>query len=220
MEGASHLKNGTAFSFQPPGCEVGATCTAIRALVLSLSNVNPIPDGAVLYSCDVTTGETPGVFPLTCLNEGASDPAGRSLPTRCDDGQVVVAFSQPTDTPTVVVTNTPTATNTPLAPPPTDTGTPVMPGPPSECDDGCAIASQAEATTSWLLVPPAALLIWLRRRTSGWEGRLCPARRWPDAGESETRPYGIGVGSCQLPVQSPNRMAMKSWPGAGGTSGE
>src|SRR5215813_7987231 len=45
-------KEATGFSFQPPGC-TGTGCTAFRALVLSFSNVDPIADGSVMYTCKV-----------------------------------------------------------------------------------------------------------------------------------------------------------------------
>jgi hypothetical protein len=157
-------KNGTAFSFQPPGCDVGSTCTGIRSLVLSLSNVNPIPDGSKLYDCAVATGAEEGTFPLVCSNEGASDPAGGALQTGCTDGAVTVEqVVSPTDTPPVEVTNTPTATPTEGGNTPTRTRTGIIP-PINECDDGCAITAPADANAGWLLVLPAAMLLWLRRR--------------------------------------------------------
>jgi hypothetical protein len=157
-------KNGTAFSFQPPGCDVGTSCTGIRSLVLSLSNVNPIPDGSKLYDCAVATGAATGTFPLACSNEGASDPAGGALDTDCTDGEVVVQqMESPTDTPIVVVTDTPTPTPTEGGATPTRTRTSGV-IPVNECDDGCAITAPADANAGWLLVLPAAMLLWLRRR--------------------------------------------------------
>jgi hypothetical protein len=46
-------KGGTSFAFQPSGCTAGTDCTGVRALVLALDNVDPIPTGSVLYTCQV-----------------------------------------------------------------------------------------------------------------------------------------------------------------------
>lgn len=167
-------KGGTSFAFQPPNCTPGENCTGVRALVLSLSNVDPIPDGSVLYSCNIAiAGDADnGDYPLTCSNPGASDPAGGALNTACTNGTITVGgevppTSTPTETPSgeVTPTNTPeaTATNTAVAtatwtirPPITPTG---------NDDDGCAVVAPAEANSGWLLLLPAAALLWLRRRS-------------------------------------------------------
>jgi hypothetical protein len=52
-----------AFAFLPPGC-FGPDCS-VRALVLAFDNVDPIPDGSVLFTChmliapDAATGIIP-----------------------------------------------------------------------------------------------------------------------------------------------------------------
>jgi hypothetical protein len=78
--------------FQPFGCTPGVDCTAVRVIVLSLSNVDPIPDGAVLYSCTVAINFTApdGTYPLLSSNEGASTPDGMSIDTEGIDGAVIV----------------------------------------------------------------------------------------------------------------------------------
>lgn len=85
-------KEGTAFSFQPPGCS-GAACTGIRALVLSLSSVDPIANGSVLYTCtvQVAAGASAGRQPLRLSKVGFSDPAGKALGGGGSDGSVTVA---------------------------------------------------------------------------------------------------------------------------------
>jgi len=172
-------KNGTSFAFQPPGCTVGTSCTAVRALVLALSNVDPIANGAVLYTCTVAIGAevADGTFPLTCSNAGASDPDGGALVTNCVNGSVVVGV-QPTATSTVTASNTPgspTPTSTP--PPPTFTVTPLTPPgtntpvrTPTRVNlhfrdsDSCQIVAAAASQPAWILLVPAALLLNLRRR--------------------------------------------------------
>lgn len=76
-------KEGTAFSFLPPGCHsvIGAGCTTVRALVLSLSNVEAIPNGSVLYTCKVQISPqaSPGAHTLSLSRVGFSDPAGQAI---------------------------------------------------------------------------------------------------------------------------------------------
>ncbi len=84
-------KEGTAFNFLPPHCAPGA-CDSMRVLVLSLSNVDPIPDGSVLYTCnvEVALGATPGAKPLHLSRVGFSDPGGKEITGVGVDGTVTV----------------------------------------------------------------------------------------------------------------------------------
>jgi MYXO-CTERM domain-containing protein len=170
-------KGGTSFAFQPSGCTVGETCTGVRALVLALDNVDPIPTDSVLYSCNVNIAEgaADGDYPLTCSNPGASDPDGGALLAECTNGKITVGGGPVTDTPTATPTetpttpageNTPTATNTA---PPTNTATATrtntISGGGGFDDDGCAVVAPAQTGNGWLLILPAAALLWLRRRS-------------------------------------------------------
>ena len=103
----------TTFAFLPPGC-TGTNCTGIRALVLAFANVNPIANGAVLYTCQVAIDEDTldGNYPLTCSNAGASDPVGEMVRASCVNGDVIVG-PQPTPTETGISTPTDTASPTP-----------------------------------------------------------------------------------------------------------
>ena len=78
-------------SFQPPGCTVGVTCTGIRVLLFSLSDLSPIPDG-IVYSCrvQISPAAPAGTYPLPNSNLGASDPVGNALVTVGADGSVIV----------------------------------------------------------------------------------------------------------------------------------
>jgi hypothetical protein len=86
-------KEGTAFSFMPPGCNGGPTCTGVRALVLSLSNTAPIPNGSTLYTCKVhiASGAGPGTYKLTNSRVGFSSPKGDAIDGAGGDGVVTVA---------------------------------------------------------------------------------------------------------------------------------
>ena len=90
-------KNALA-AFEPPGCVVGSTCTGIRVLFLSFSNVDPIPDG-IIYSCNVQINPAApaGSYPLGNSNLQSSDPMGGALATVGADGAVVVAGAGSTD---------------------------------------------------------------------------------------------------------------------------
>src|SRR5262249_44609478 len=88
-------KNGTSFAFQPSGCTPGTDCTGVRALVLALDNVTPIPNNSVLYSCDIEIAtDTSGTIPLPCSNPGAGDPDGNKLGTDCTNGTITVATGE------------------------------------------------------------------------------------------------------------------------------
>ena len=93
-------KESTVFAFQPSGCS-GAGCTAVRALVLSFSNVDPIPDGSVLYTCnvDISPGAAAGSYPLVVSNVGMSTPDGQPIDSTGTDGAIIVTGG-PSPTPT------------------------------------------------------------------------------------------------------------------------
>ena len=93
----------------------------LRAIILSLSDVNPIPDG-LLYCCTFTAEAAPGqCCDIAMTNTGTSDPRGHALATNGIGGQLCVAGGGP-QTPAV-----------------TPTATPQMRGSSSE-DDGCQVA--------------------------------------------------------------------------------
>lgn len=93
-------KQATAFAFQPPGCS-GAACTAFRAIVISFSNVDPIPDGSVMYTCkvDIAAGAAAGTYPLTVSNVGMSTPDGQPIVSTGTSGEIIVGGG-PSPTPT------------------------------------------------------------------------------------------------------------------------
>jgi hypothetical protein len=86
-------KNATSFSFLPPDCDVDQ-CTGVLALVAAFDNEDPIPDGSVLYSCEVeiAANASPGAKSLTCPpTETRFSPAPDvSLPADCNGGSIDV----------------------------------------------------------------------------------------------------------------------------------
>src|SRR5262245_9479102 len=72
------INKSVSVGFQPTGCAVGVNCTGVRVIVLSLFDVDPIPDGSVLYTCRVAIDFTApdGTYPLVSSAEGAGTPEG------------------------------------------------------------------------------------------------------------------------------------------------
>ncbi|MCK6556328.1 hypothetical protein L6Q96_17370 [Candidatus Binatia bacterium] len=121
-------KSSTTFAFQPPSC-TAETCTTVRAIVFSSEDVEPIPEGSLLYTCKVQVAvDAPdGDYPLTVSGTILSNPtggrvcgpaAGNPPCTGDSSGAVVVGAGGPLPTPP------PTATQ----PPTTPTTTPPIPG--------------------------------------------------------------------------------------------
>lgn len=88
-------KGATAFAFGP--CQRGGACDRVRAIVIALDNVDPIPDGSELYRCRVGVGPAApaGVYSIAVTNPGASDPEGNALAVAGVDGRVVVGGAGP-----------------------------------------------------------------------------------------------------------------------------
>lgn len=80
----------STFDFQPGGCTPGIDCESVRALLITVPTV--IPDGSVLYSCDIAIGPDAagGSYPLACVDPASSTPLGMPLSTACPDGAVTV----------------------------------------------------------------------------------------------------------------------------------
>ncbi len=91
-------KNASAFAFLPPGCLFDCD---VRALILAFDNVDPIPDGSVLFTCHVLIAfdAATGIYPLTGSNAGSSDPVGNAQLAVSTDGEIVVGDVPATATP-------------------------------------------------------------------------------------------------------------------------
>jgi hypothetical protein len=63
------------------------TAAELRAIVISLSDTNAIPDGR-LYCCSLRTEPTEGCCPVEIFSAAASDPEGRALAAGTSDGEV------------------------------------------------------------------------------------------------------------------------------------
>jgi len=85
-------RNATLFSFRPTGCAASSACTAIKAIVLSFHNLDPLPDGAQLYSCRIAVAAdaAPGRYPLRVTESLASNPRGVAVELAGVDGEVTV----------------------------------------------------------------------------------------------------------------------------------
>lgn len=89
-------KNATAFAFRPGKCS-GRTCTGVRALVLSVTDVRPIADGSVLYTCTVRIPPTarPGTYPLSISNVAMSTPSGAEIPNATGRAGTITVTTAP-----------------------------------------------------------------------------------------------------------------------------
>jgi YVTN family beta-propeller protein len=78
-------------AFLPPGCS-GDSCTGVRILVISIENLDVIPDGLRLLSCRIAiAADTPlGTYPLSAFGADSSDPGGNALDTVGVSGAVTV----------------------------------------------------------------------------------------------------------------------------------
>lgn len=77
-------KGSTSYAFFPSGCSSSGSpngCVGIRALVMSLSNVDPIPHGAELFQCRATAERSQ--YTVNCDNAGASSPDGEPIGVNC-----------------------------------------------------------------------------------------------------------------------------------------
>ncbi len=85
-------KPATTFGFAPGGCTPGANCARVRALVFAADNLDPIADGAVLYTCAVSipASAPPGTYRLPITAVAAADQRGRIVPATGTDGAIVV----------------------------------------------------------------------------------------------------------------------------------
>ena len=98
--------------------QFGLSFAGLRAIVLG-NNVDPIPDGALLYTCTFTVppGAPQGDWPLTISRVFASSPFGEMLPARGSNGLIVIPGAPPTLAPTATPTPiVPAATPTPAQP--------------------------------------------------------------------------------------------------------
>jgi hypothetical protein len=126
-------------ALHPTGCAAGVDCLESACFIAPFGGT--IPSGSQLYFCDVhiASDATAGDYALRCSAVDARDSAGNSLNPQCADGQVeVIALPTPTPTPT--------------------------PGPSGGGGGGgCRIAATGRANAGWLLLFPAAALLWVRR---------------------------------------------------------
>ena len=85
-------KNASGFAFQPPSCASSGDCDRMRAVIIAIDNSEPIPNGAVLYTCSVDIAAAAlGVYPLENVEVVASAPEGVRVMSTGTDGQIVVA---------------------------------------------------------------------------------------------------------------------------------
>ncbi len=166
-ENVRAVKTASGFSYRPPQCTVGDTCTIARAGIIDFGDFNatPVPEGQI-YTCSFTipAGASPtDTFEFTIMNASYIIPDGTETDvTDGSSGGTVSVSTEPTATSTPEETATPEPTNT--SPLPTATNTKV-PSTGNDEDDGCQVVAPANSSAAWLLMIPAAVLLWQRRRS-------------------------------------------------------
>jgi hypothetical protein len=86
-------RNDSSFVFTPEGCAAGEDCLGVAALIADRENLEPIPDGATLFTCRVLVSlETePGQeFTLDCTGATYSTASAADIEARCESGLVRV----------------------------------------------------------------------------------------------------------------------------------
>ncbi len=85
-------KNGTAFAFVSK-FDIGSYVErrGLRALVLATDNVDPIPDGSVLFTCKANIAPTAsGIYPLTISDVVLATPDGQAIADEVSVGGAIV----------------------------------------------------------------------------------------------------------------------------------
>jgi hypothetical protein len=81
-------------TFRPadPACTPGTDCESFKGIIINFSDLSPIADGSVLYTCNVSVAAdaAPGEYPVNCTLPGSSDPDGNSFETACNSGTITV----------------------------------------------------------------------------------------------------------------------------------
>jgi hypothetical protein len=70
----------------------GESCLTMRAIIVATDNVEPIADGATLYTCTIVIARDapPGSHPLTVSRVVAASPRGGNVPALGENGLVFV----------------------------------------------------------------------------------------------------------------------------------
>lgn len=133
-------KQATAFSFLPFNCQPGVSCTGMRALVLAVDNVDPIPDGAVLYTCrvQVDSHAPPAMYRVLLLYAVASDPTGEAWNIVLNNGEIDV-FTPPGATPIPTWTPGQVVVEVPPSPPESQAGQACDPTDVRACESGFCV---------------------------------------------------------------------------------
>ncbi len=197
-------------------CAPDRDCNRLRALVVAFDNVNPIPDGSVLYSCRVRIAPAApgGAYPLRLGGVIASDPSGKQLPATGADGAVVVVgpptrTPSPTPSPRVAGSQEDGPVDAAILAPPGE-----WPQASATGGDGCAILRQAseQERPAWLLLMAPVLLAFLgqrmrrRRVYDKFVGRL-------SCSEPFNLPFAQGGRVFSAAVSKrPSRRGLRRWP--------
>ena len=112
----------------------------MRALVLSLTNIDSIPDGSLLFTCrvEIDADAEPGEYQLLPMRLAGSTPEGVEIPAVASGGTVLVADADEDTVPLSAASN--------------------------QASGGCAIQPGVSNDAAWMLLALPALLVWRRMR--------------------------------------------------------
>jgi hypothetical protein len=185
-------KPASAFSFEPFGCQPGVNCRGVRALVLAVDNVDPIADGAVLFTCGVRVAvdTPPGTYSILLSGVVAGDPNGETWGTIVHSGEINVvtppgATPIPTWTPGPVDVSAPPSPRLPGAGSPCDPSTCAT----GFCVDGMCCDSDACSNgercdifgAAGTCAPPQPENTYCEKQTDCADGLVCQFRVVPNA---------------------------------------
>jgi hypothetical protein len=86
-------KTASGFACLASGYTPGVTCGRMRALIVDVSNLAPIRDGSLLYTCTavIPPDAAPGTYRLAVSSVIASDPRGQRILAAGAEGAIVVS---------------------------------------------------------------------------------------------------------------------------------
>ncbi len=148
-------------SIDKPGSWFSGEWLFLWTRIGSAEDVDPIPDGALLYSCTaMLSAQAPvGAYPIRCYDFRLFTLHGDGVPSSCSDGVLIVEVRTATPTNTATATPQPSPSRSATVNTPTETPLPTVAR--DRSADGCQIDRSGEAASAWSIVIGALVLLAL-----------------------------------------------------------
>ncbi len=155
-KGGTHVRPSARFVItRAKTVATGPDCTGVRALVFAVDNLTPIPDAAVLYTCNVAvSASATGFIPLWVSGVVLADPHGNAVPNAAGINGGIGVENEPGDAATPAATSTDSASRAQ----PTDT--PALPRTPT------AVSTSRPGTMATATASPTATAVLLGARAA------------------------------------------------------